>query len=350
MQDGLFYHDASWSGKSLLGEPQETPSLNSLNLEPQSPLSPVVPEAKPAFLHSVFIGPDGLRAGWRFAIYMAGFFALQFLISSSTKPFLHLHPHQKPPVWVFVLGELEWLVAAIIPALVMSKFEKRSFGTYGLPSQQAFGKQFWVGIVWGICAITLLLVVMRGVGVFYFGGLALHGVRILKFAAFWGVMFLLVGFFEEFITRGYTQFTLTRGMGFWPAAVLLSAAFGAIHLGNPGEAWAGALGAAFIGLFFCLTLRRTGTLWFAVGMHASWDWGESFLYSVPDSGQVAPGHLLSSSFHGARWLTGGSVGPEGSVFVFVLIAAMWLLFDRLYPPVHAGHNQPALVSPPSYHE
>lgn len=320
-------------------------------MEPPPPLPPVVPEAKPAFLHSAFIGPEGLRAGWRFAIYLAAFFALLFLISFVTKAFLHLHPHQKPPVWVFLLGELDSLLAAVVPALVIARFEKRPFGIYGLPSQGAFGKQFWVGVVWGICAITLLLAVMRGVGVFYFGGLALHGARILKFAAFWGALFLVVGLFEEFITRGYTQFTLARGMGFWPAALLLSAAFGAIHLGNPGEAWAGALGAAFIGLFFCLTLRRTGTLWFAVGMHASWDWGESFLYSVPDSGQVAPGHLLGSSFHGARWLTGGSVGPEGSVFVFVLIAAMWLLFDRVYPPPKRRPEALVAANPASpYHE
>ncbi len=333
-----------------MDEPQETPSLDSLTLVPQPPLPPLVPEAKPAFLHALLIGPEGLRAGWRFAIYFAAFFALLFLISFVTKPFLHLHPHQKPPIWVLFLGELESLAAAVIPALVLAKFENRSFGVYGLPTQRAFGQQFWVGVVWGICAITLLLAVMRGVGVFYFGGLALHGARILKFAAFWGAVFLVVGLFEEFIIRGYTQFTLARGMGFWPAAVLLSAAFGAVHLGNPGEAWVGALGAAFIGLFFCLTLRRTGTLWFAVGMHASWDWGESFLYSVPDSGQIAPGHLLGSSFHGARWLTGGSVGPEGSVFVFVLIAAMWLLFDRLYPPAPAGHNELAAVIPASYQE
>lgn len=333
-----------------MDDPQDTPSLNSQALEPEPLTPPAIPEPQPAFLHSIFVGPEGLRAGWRFAIYLAGFFALLFLISFVTKPFLHLQPHQKPPVWVFLLGEMESLVAAIVPALVMARFEKRPFGVYGLSSRAAFGKQFWIGLVWGICAITLLLAVMRGVGVFYFGGLALHGVRILKFAAFWAVLFLIVGFFEEFIARGYTQFTLARGMGFWPAAVLLSAAFGAVHLGNPGEAWVGALAAAFIGLFFCLTLRRTGTLWFAIGMHASWDWGESFLYSVPDSGQVAPGHLLSSSFHGARWLTGGSVGPEGSVFVFVLIAGMWLLFDRLYPAAYTHDNQVVPVSSAGHQE
>jgi uncharacterized protein len=180
---------------------------------------------------------------------------------------------------------------------------------------------------------------MRAVGVFYFGGIAVHGLRMLRFAAFYGLLFLTVAFFEEFFFRGYPQFTLAQAMGFWPAAFLLSASFGAVHLGNTGEAWLGILGAALIGLFLCLTLRRTGSLWFAVGFHAAWDWSESFLYSVPDSGQISPGHLLNSSFHGSRWLTGGSVGPEGSVFVIIIIALMSISFDRAYRP------QPAQPSP-----
>ncbi len=82
--------------------------------------------------------------------------------------------------------------------------------------------------------------------------------RVLKFAVFWAGFFLIVGFYEEFFTRGYTQFTLTDGVGFWPAAILLSLGFGALHLENPGESWVGILGAIVIGFFFCLTLRRTG--------------------------------------------------------------------------------------------
>jgi len=281
---------------------------------------------------AVFIGTDGLRPGWRFAIYVAAFFALRFAFSFATRPWLPPPAHgQLPSLWAFFVDECERLAAAVIPAFALGRLENRPFGTYGLPLRGAFGKQFWIGALWGLVAITLLLSVMRGVGAFYFGGLAQHGVRMLKFAAFWGALFLIVGLFEDFLFRGYSQFTLAQGIGFWPAALLLSATFGALHLSNPGEAWVGALGAALIGLFFCLTLRRTGTLWFAVGMHASWDWGESFLYSVPDSGLVAPGHLLHSSFHGPRWLTGGSVGPEGSVLVFVIIALLWVVFDRMYP-------------------
>jgi len=152
-----------------------------------------------------------------------------------------------------------------------------------------------------------------------------------RFAAFWALLFLLVGLFEEFLLRGYTLFTLARGVGFWPAAVVLSCVFGLIHLRNEGEQWRGLLAAAFIGFFFCLTLRRTGSLWFAVGFHAAWDWGETFFYSVPDSGMVAPGHLLRSSLHGADWLSGGSVGPEGSVLCLVVIAMLWIAFEKMHP-------------------
>jgi hypothetical protein len=112
---------------------------------------------------------------------------------------------------------------------------------------------------------------------------------------------------------------------------VISAVFGAWHLGNRGEDIIGTVSVFVIGMFFCLTLRRTGNLWFAVGLHASFDWGETFLFSVPNSGLVAPGHLLNSSFHGPVWLTGGTVGPEGSVMAFVVVALAAAIFSRVFP-------------------
>jgi uncharacterized protein len=144
-------------------------------------------------------------------------------------------------------------------------------------------------------------------------------------------VFLCVGLFEEFLFRGYAQFTLATGIGFWLAATALSAAFGAIHIRNSGEDLIGALSVFMIGMFFCLTLRRTGNLWFAVGLHAAFDWGETFLFSVPNSGLVAPGHLLNSSVHGPVWLTGGTVGPEGSVMAFVVVGIASAVFVSVYP-------------------
>jgi hypothetical protein len=244
-----------------------------------------------------------------------------------------VHPHRGGPIWWGMVAQIVAVVAAISPAFIMARIEGRPFGDFGLPAQHAFRRNFWVGTLWGIASLSVLMLGLRLAGAFEFGSVALSGTSMLKFAAYYVVFFLLTGFFEEFLMRGYSQWVLAQGMTFWPAAALLSISFGALHGANPGESKAGLIAAALIGFFFCLTLRRTGDLWWAIGFHMSWDWGESYLYSVPDSGGMMTGHLLNSSFHGPNWLTGGSVGPEGSYLVFVLIAAMWVLFDRMYPEV-----------------
>ncbi len=133
--------------------------------------------------------------------------------------------------------------------------------------------------------MMLLIAAWHG---YTFGGLDLFGGAILGYALRWAVVFLAVGFAEEFLFRGYLQFTLAEGMGFWPAALLLSLIFGAVHLRNPGEGAVGALSVFAIGIFLCFTLRRTGDLWLAIGWHAAFDFGETYLYSVPNSGLVMP--------------------------------------------------------------
>jgi uncharacterized protein len=301
---------------------------NSRSAPPPSP--PSTPEfaaaIQPSYVRTLFLGPDGLRPGWGFTFYVATFYALQWLaVQLAWARDLGAHG-----LWSELLEECGNLLAATIPAAILARIEGRRWAAYGLPGRQAFGRRFWVGVLWGSAAISLLMFALYGLRCFAFGHIVLHGFRIVRFAFFWAVMFLLVALFEDFLFRGYTQFTLARGIGFWPAAITLTCSFGLIHLRNEGEHWPGILAAAFIGFFFCFTLWRTGNLWFAIGFHAAWDWGETFFYSVPDSGMVSPGHLLSSSQHGPDWLSGGSVGPEGSVLCFVVIGLVWALFGRVY--------------------
>jgi membrane protease YdiL (CAAX protease family) len=274
-----------------------------------------------------------LRAGWRLAIcflLFIGFAAAEAFLALT----LHLPLASRTDITAsgLLVQEAILMYAALAAAAILGLLEGRPFGIYGLPGKGAFGTRFWQGIVWGLTMIAAMILLIRLLGGFSFGEVALHGQMLWGYAALWGIVFLCVGFFEEFGFRGYVQFTLASGIGFWPAATTLSAAFAALHLGNGGEDKVGALSVFMIGMFFCLTLRRTGNLWFAVGLHASFDWGETFLFSVPNSGIVAPGHLLNSSFHGPVWLTGGTVGPEGSVIAFAVVALAVAIFSRVFPP------------------
>jgi uncharacterized protein len=189
--------------------------------------------------------------------------------------------------------------------------------------------------------LTLLLLVLRMNRSFVFGNVSLRWKEALLYGVLWAVAMYMVGIGEEFTLRGYTQFTLTTGIGFWWAAAVLSLVFALLHLPNPGETRLGIASVVAIGLFFVFTLYRTGSLWFAIGMHASWNWGQTFLYGVPNSGMVAKGHLLNPTIQGPAWYSGGTAGPEGSALIFPLIALLFLVFDRAFPK---GTRYPVLLA------
>ena len=296
---------------------------------PRPPLAP--PPGSVTGARAILWNERELRAGWRLALFVL-FCFLFLMLASGVLLLLHVPMSMRVSLTPGTMIALEGteLGAALAAAAIMSLAEGRPFGAYGLPRKGAFGARFWQGAAWGIAMIAANMLLIRAFGGVSFGGFALSGVDILRYAAIWAAVFLCVGLFEEFLFRGYAQFTLATGLGFWSAATALSAGFGAAHLLNQNEDKVGALSVFVIAIFFCLTLRRTGNLWFAVGLHAAFDWGESFLFSVPDSGIVAPGHLLNTSLHGPAWLTGGTVGPEGSVMSFVVIAVAAALFARVY--------------------
>jgi membrane protease YdiL (CAAX protease family) len=255
-------------------------------------------------------------------------YALRWL----ARPFVRGASSPTSPSYLYVVEGVA-CAGALFAAWLMSSLERRSFGDYGLALRADSGKLFAQGALFGLAEISAVLGALAVLGHYHFGALAIHGSALLRWAVVWGVFFLIVGLYEEFAFRGYAQFTLAQGIRFWPAATLLSVLFGAVHYTNPGETWPGLAGIVLTGLFWCFTLRRTASLWFAVGMHASFDFGETFLYSVPDSGQIFPGHLSNATLAGPAWLSGGTAGPEASIFDFLMILLFFVIFDRLHPTV-----------------
>ena len=289
-----------------------------------------------------FYGSSGLRAGWRFLIFLAILIPLLGTVHLIEVRILHGINEGA----LFVINNILLFLIFLLASWIMGKMEGRRIADYGLPCRRMFRGQFWQGAAMGFASITVLLVALRVAGVFHFGKIALHGAELWKYAAIYTLVFILIGLREEFCYRGYALFTLATGVGFWLPAILLSAFFGYRHLGNTGETWIGAFNAGTFGLLCCLLLQRTGNLWMSIGFHAAWDWGETFFYGVADSGRTAPGHLFDSSSAGPVWLTGGSVGPEGSWLCILLLVALWFLFaawfrETKYPDPAAIHDQRA---------
>jgi membrane protease YdiL (CAAX protease family) len=293
-------------------------------------------------LQFVFFNDRGLRAGWRLTIFLAILICLSLLVAYPLQSIARKQATTGALSPEFqIVGDGITFLVLLVASWIMSKIEKRPMGLYGLPlrNEAVFSRLAAGYLFWGFIPLSVCLLVLHFFHVFDFGNFVLHGVDILSWGLKWFVAFLLVGLAEEYLLRGYALYTLADGIGFWPAAIVLGALFGLGHARNPGETPIGVVATVVFAIFAAVTLRVTGNLWLAVGAHAGWDWAQSFFYGVSDSGLVARGHLLNPTFQGPVWLTGGTVGPEGSVVTLILWSAMMVIFYFVY----RKPRQPALV-------
>jgi membrane protease YdiL (CAAX protease family) len=291
---------------------------------------------------SIWMGPHGLRSGWRlvtFAVFAAvvGLFlglCVHFGGEAAGKYVGGLAQN-------FVLG-----LASLGAMWLMGKVEGKPVWSYGFAAPNT-DRNLAAGLAAGIGGLSVLMGLLVLAGAYKPGPPMLRGVDVLGWGLYWALLFVGVALSEESITRGYPLFSLSQGIGFWPAAILLSLLFGAGHLGNKGEEWIGIINAMLAGLVLAYSVKWTGSLWWAMGYHMTWDWGESFFYGVADSGNKAHHHFLSFEPTGAGWLSGGGVGPEGSVLATLALLSLVALVRLTTPHWH----NPALerlgpVAPP----
>jgi membrane protease YdiL (CAAX protease family) len=349
-------------------------AANNLDTTPSWPAPPPAPVHAP---NKIFFGRFGFRAGWGMAIFIVlyailsivgGIFALgttgKMKEAMAIRAQASAHPNAPKPK----------LNLPFVPALVItsdgisflgmlgicwffSKAERRRLASYGIGKLRR--SDFFPGAFWGLAALSVLVFLLHAFHLLFFDARLLTGSALILYALKWLFAFLLVGFSEEYLLRGYLQFTLTRGVfglaekispsnaravAFWIAAVIMSLVFGALHLGNGGENALGIAQVVLVGLVFSYVLWRTGSLWWAIGFHMAWDWAQSFLFGVPDSGNLSVGRLFQTHIAGKTILSGGVDGPEGSL---LCVPVMLLVFVVVRFTTKPGEQPPLEQAPKS---
>jgi membrane protease YdiL (CAAX protease family) len=335
----------------------------------------------PSRLVWIFMGSQGLRAGWSVIIFYIFYKALTPLLGTIA---LAIDPSLAKITMspgVALILELIPFLAILAGVAIVALLEKRSILDYNLKGPRpAF--HFISGLAVGFVALSVLIGILKFGGWLQFGAVGLSGEGIFKAAALWAMAFLMVGLVEEGSFRCFFQFTFTRGLNFWwalavvggvcldlmlegkgngiygvyiaaalgvvpclllelrktqgsnfwQAAWVTSTLFGFVHTGNNGENWIGIFAVALIGFVFCVSVWATGSAWWAIGCHAAWDWAETYFYGAADSGNVAVGHYLTTTPAGNAVWSGGPDGPEGSVLVIpvvlLILLAILVLFRR----------------------
>ena len=371
-------------------EPAKEPSLH-----PGTP--PQTPREHTAF-DRIFVGPNGLRAGWSILLFYAIYYLLRVLVGTVFYAAGLIGETLDNSASSILAAELVPFTSLLAAAAIMALLEGRRFSSYNLAGPRR-ARRFATGAIAGFSALSLLVAALVCGGWLHVAHGALSGAEALRLAALWGCAFLVLASVEEGLFRCYALFTLARGItfwwalaaqavicadafihshrngawgvylaaalglvpcfilhrrgaalssrardeksvvfpglavdqksaarsAFWQAAWVTSTVFGLYHTMNNGENWVGVFAAAAIGFVFCLSVRLTGSVWWAIGFHAAWDWSETFFYGTADSGLQGQGHLLSSSPAGNPLWSGGADGPEGSLLVLGVILLLILL-------------------------
>jgi membrane protease YdiL (CAAX protease family) len=283
-------------------------------------------------IKQLFIGPDGLRHGWRFLLFVA---AIILLVQFCERPFdgfvaalFHVDREAFSAPAIIVEDGVDFILIVMVTA-VFAWCEGRRVDSYGLPISKAFGRHFWNGAIAGMLTIIAVALAMVVAGGMHLQGVALRGSTAITAPILWLIAMLLVGLAEEYLFRGYALQSLWRGAGFWPAALITSGLFAGDHLEKPHENVIDIGMIFFLAIIICISICRTGSLWWAVGWHAAFDFGQLFIIGTPNGGRVPVDRLFDVSFSGPAWVTGGELGTEASYFM-IPAAILNLLYVLIF--------------------
>ena len=233
------------------------------------------------------------------------------------------------PVMAALEG-VQWLGVLVATAIAAWAF-KVPLAEAGYDRHRV-GSGLLIGGVLGFVLLSAIIGVLYAGGYIHFGPLSFDGVTGVTWLAEFTALFALVALVEEGLMRGPLLALFARAMGFWPAALLTSAIFLSLHLGNKGETVIGIANVGVVGLALAWIRRRTGALWVAIGFHATWDFAQSYVWGVPDSGLMVKGSLTVATLGaGPDWLTGGTAGPEGGLLCTAAVALLVLAVHLVWP-------------------
>lgn len=265
-----------------------------------------------------------LRAGWRLliAVLLTGLF---FNIVDWIRSALSMYGPTS-----HIVGEgIDFIVVTSAIYVARRFVDKRTFSSLGLHINKPAG----FDILMGIAITFVLMLVIYGIE---------YSMGWLKFESFawqtqasstvitrtlkYFVVYVLVGWNEELIYRGYILQSLASGINL-PWAILISSVyFGLEHLSNPSSSWMAAAGIFFIALFLIYAYVRTRQLWLPIGMHIGWNFFESAVFGFPVSGYDRPG-LLQISVPGPELWTGGEFGPEAGLIILPICVLATVLIN-----------------------
>lgn len=288
-------------------------------------MSEIQPPQDRSILARIFLSPNEprLRAGWRLLIQTILLIVLGAVVSIASS---FLGPLSGSLLWPQILN---FLIITGSVYIARRWLDKRSFESLGLKLDKQTLLDILAGIGITFIQMGCIYVLMLALGWLTFVGFAWEFDPIqvvLRGLITFFIVFIIVGWNEELLSRGYQLQTIASGINLFWGVVISSAVFGLLHLGNPNATWVSAVGIFFAGVYLAYGYIRTGQLWLSIGLHIGWNFFEGVVFGFPVSGLDIYA-LTRIKVQGPELWTGGAFGPEAGLIVLPsLILGAFLIY------------------------
>ncbi len=98
---------------------------------------------------------------------------------------------------------------------------------------------------------------------------------------------------EELWCRGFMYERIRVHYPLWVAIAVNGLFFAALHMANPGASALPIIDIAVCGLSFSIAKWYTGSIWFPMGIHTTWNFTQNLLFGLPNSGLVSEASVFS---------------------------------------------------------
>ncbi len=277
----------------------------------------------------IFLSPDKarLRAGWRLLLQILLIGIINFILVGVIGI---LGIPKLSGKWGLLFRQIQELIVYASSIYIASRWlDRRSFESLGLKvgRQALFDLLAGIGIV--LVQLGFIYGIMSSLGWLTFDGFAWEfdapGTVLMTTLLFF-VIFLLVGWNEELLSRGYHLQTIASGLNMFWAVLISSAFFGLLHLDNPHATWVSTAGIFFAGVYQSYGYIRTRQLWLPIGLHVGWNFFEGVVFGFPVSGLDIYALTRIQVTGPVSW-TGGAFGPEaGLILLPSLIVGSALIY------------------------
>ena len=282
------------------------------------------PPTRRSLLNRIFRSPEDnrLRSGWRIffqlvlllliSTFIGGIFILLFVRSTSITGETGL-------IFNIVVNFLGILLSVY---LARRWFDHRSLLDLGLHGSPEMFKDLGFGILLSGILMGIIFIIEWGAGWLKFNGFAWQSypsgqVLLSVLGMFLG--FIVVGFQEELLSRGYHLQNLAEGLNLFWGVLISSAIFAFLHLSNPNVSWAAMIGLISAGIFLAYAYVRTRKLWLSIGLHIGWNFFEGTVFGFQVSGLTGIPRLIFQTVNGPGLITGQAFGPEAGLIVLPVI-------------------------------